>query len=65
MLTLQCLGAALQRGQSPEEKADDNKDSFRLPEFLTLPFSPFVLIFPARTLERREVERRGELPGPG
>lgn len=54
MLTLQCMGTALQRAQSPEEKADDNKGSFPLPEFLTHPFGPFVLVSPARTLERRE-----------
>lgn len=59
------MGAALQRDQSPEEKADDNKGSFCLPEFLILPFSPFALVSPARTLERRGVERHSELPAAG
>lgn len=65
MLTLQCMGTAFQRGQSPEKKADDNKGSFPLPEFLTLPFGPFVLVLPARTLERRGMGRHREIPGPG
>lgn len=58
------MGTALQRGQSPEEKADDKKGPFPLPEFLTLPFGPFVLVSPARTLERRGVGH-SEIPGPG
>lgn len=58
-------GAALQRGQSPEEKADDNKGSFCLPGLLTLPVSPFVLVSPARTIARRGMERHDEKPAPG
>lgn len=65
MLTVQCMGTALQRGQSPEEKADDSKGSFLLPEFLPLPFGPFVLVSPARTLERRGMGSHSEMPGPG
>lgn len=65
MLTHWYMGTALQRGHSPWEVADDNKGSVCLSEFLIFPFTPFVPVLSARTLEDRGMGRYTEVLGPG
>jgi hypothetical protein len=48
----------------PEPQGERKHTKAKVPFVLTLPFTPFVLVLPAKILEKW-VERHREMPGPG